>query len=72
VDSIKVWCGNIGELKKIGVVSVPTKCWKVIYIKKTNKYQYFIFDNIQSKQDGFQNNEVSEAEFKKQVNIKLS
>jgi endonuclease G len=72
VDSIKVWCGNIGELKKIGVVSVPTKCWKVIYIKKTNKYQYFIFDNIQSKQDGFQNNEISESEFKKQVTIKLS
>jgi len=72
VDSIKVWCGNIGEVKKIGVVSVPSKCWKVIFIKKTNKYHYFIFDNIQSKQDGFQNNEISESEFKKIVNIKLS
>jgi endonuclease G len=32
-DSIKVWCGSIGSQKKIGRVSVPTKCWKVIYIK---------------------------------------
>lgn len=71
-DSIKVWCGNIGEVKKIGKVSVPSKCWKVIYIKKTKKYHYFIFDNIQIKQDGFQNNEISEIEFKKLVNLKLS
>lgn len=71
-DSIKVWCGNIGEVKKIGKVSVPSKCWKVIYIKKTKKYHYFMFDNIQIKQDGFQNNEISEIEFKKLVNLKLS
>lgn len=71
-DSIKVWCGNIGEVKKIGKISVPSKCWKVIYIKKTKKYRYFIFDNIQIKQDGFQNNEISEIEFKKLVNLKLS
>ena len=26
-DSVKIWCGNIGELKKIGTVSVPKQCW---------------------------------------------
>ena len=72
VDSIKVFCGNLGESKKIGVVSVPEKCWKVIYIKKTNKYHYFIFDNLKIKPDGFQNNEVKESEFKKIVKLKLS
>lgn len=72
VDSIKVFSGNIGESMKIGVVSVPEKCWKVIYIKKTNKFRYFIFDNSKVKSDGFQNNEVTESEFKKLVKFKLS
>lgn len=72
VDSIKVFSGNIGESMKIGVVSVPEKCWKVIYIKKTNKFRYFIFENSKVKSDGFQNNEVTESEFKKLVKFKLS
>lgn len=72
VDSVKVFCGNVGESKKIGTVSVPEKCWKVIYIKKTNQYRYFIFDNVKVKPDGFQNNEVKESDFKKIVKLKLS
>lgn len=72
VDSIKVFSGNIGESMKIGVVSVPEKCWKVIFIKKTNKFRYFIFENSKVKSDGFQNNEVTESEFKKLVKLKLS
>ncbi len=71
-DSIKVWCGNIGEVKKIGSVSVPSICWKVIYIKNTKKYHYYIFNNDLTKPDGIQNNEVNVTEFKKIVKIKLS
>jgi DNA/RNA endonuclease G (NUC1) len=57
-DSIKVWTGNVGEIKKIGLVSVPEKCWKVIFIKKTNTWIGYIFENTKSKPDGIENNQV--------------
>ena len=58
VDSIKVWCGNVGEIKKIGRVSVPKYCWKVVYFKKENLWMCFVFDNDNSNPDGLKNNEV--------------
>lgn len=57
-DSIHVWCGSVGEIKKIGKVSVPKQCWKVIYTKKTGEWLAFLFDNDQTKADGLKNNEV--------------
>ena len=57
-DSIKVWCGNIGEVKRIGRVAVPKQCWKVIYIKKSNTYYSYLFDNTTTKPDGIENNLV--------------
>jgi endonuclease G len=71
-DSIRVWCGNLGEVKKIGKLSVPEKCWKVIYIKSQKKYHYYVFNNGQSKPDGMANNEITQTEFKKLVNLKLN
>jgi endonuclease G len=58
-DSIHVWAGNVGEIKKIGSVSVPKYCWKVIHIKKENKWVAYLFENNTSNPDGFKNNEVS-------------
>jgi endonuclease G len=57
-DSIKVWCGNIGEIKRVGVVAVPKQCWKVIYIKKTKTFKSYLFDNTTDKPDGLENNLV--------------
>jgi endonuclease G len=57
-DSVHVWSGNIGEQKKIGRVSVPTECWKVIYIKKTNEWYGFMFDNKNQKQTGMKSHDV--------------
>lgn len=70
-DSIKVWAGNIGEIKKIGRVSVPKICWKVIYVKKDGKYRAFLFKNDESKPDGFENNEVSLEEIQKLTGFKF-
>jgi DNA/RNA endonuclease G (NUC1) len=57
-DSIKVWCGSVGEIKRIGRVAVPKQCWKVIYIKKSNIYYSYLFDNTTNKPDGIENNLV--------------
>ena len=70
-DSVYVWAGNLGELKKIKRVSVPNLCWKVIYIKKENKYRAFLFKNDESKPDGFENNEVSVKEIEKLTKFKF-
>ena len=45
LDSVKVWCGNVGKVSQIGEVSVPAKCWKVIYIKKTKVWEAYVFEN---------------------------
>lgn len=70
-DSIKVWTGNLGEIKKIGGVSVPKVCWKVIFIKKEGKFRAFLFKNDKSKPDGFENNEVSLKEIENLTKFKF-
>jgi endonuclease G len=71
-DSIKVWAGNLGEIKKIGRVSVPEYCWKVIYIKKDKKFVAFLFKNEVIKQDGFENNEIPLERMEKLTKMKFS
>jgi endonuclease G len=71
LDSIKVWTGSVGEKRKIGKVSVPEKCWKVIYIKSKKEWQAYIFDNDQSKADGIENNKVDIKEVEKLTNFKF-
>lgn len=57
-DSVKVFAGNLGEITKIGSVSVPKSCWKVIFIQKEKKWRAFIFENNKLKPNGFEDNEV--------------
>ena len=52
-------------IKKIGGVSVPKQCWKVIYIVKTKEYKAYLFNNDDSKPDGFENNLVPLKEIEK-------
>ena len=71
LDSVKVWTGSVGEKRKIGRVSVPEKCWKVIYIKSKKEWQAYIFENDQSKADGIENNKVDIKEVEKLTNFKF-
>lgn len=57
-DSVYVWAGGIGEAKKLGTMSVPEYCWKVIYIKKTKEYFAFLFKNDFSRPNGINDNKV--------------
>jgi endonuclease G len=70
-DSIKIWCGNIGEIKRIGVISIPKQCWKVIYIKKTKMFKAYLFDNTINKPDGIGNNLVKLSVIKKLTKYKF-
>ena len=71
LDSVKVWTGSVGERKKIGRVSVPEKCWKVIYVKNKKEWKAYIFNNDQSKADGIENNKVDIKEVEKLTNFKF-
>jgi DNA/RNA endonuclease G (NUC1) len=70
-DSVHVWAGSIGVASKIGTTSVPTKCWKVVYVKKSKEYMAFIFDNNTTKADGINNNKVSVADVEKLTGFKF-
>ena len=72
LGDVKVWSGSIGESKKIGTVSVPVQCWKVVHIKTGNKKMAFLFNNDLSNPDGFQNNEVPIAELEKLTGFKFN
>jgi len=58
-DSVRVWAGSVGVAKKIGRVSVPKQCWKVIYTVKDKQYLAFIFDNTPDKTKGLYTHQVT-------------
>jgi len=70
-DSVYIWCGNVGEIKRIGRVAVPKQCWKVIYIKKTKTFKSFLFTNDSSKPDGYGNNQVDVKVIEKLTGLKF-
>ena len=70
-DSVRIWAGNVGEIKRIGRVAVPRQCWKVVYIKKTKEWMFFLFENDQSNPDGINNNKVLRGDIEKLTRLKF-
>ena len=66
---VRVWSGAIGEQKKIGLVSIPTQCWKVVEI--AGKKTAYLFNNDLSNPDGFNNNEVPVSQIEKLTGFKF-
>lgn len=70
-DSVHIWAGNIGELKRIGKVAVPKQCWKVVYTVKTKEWMAFLFENDLSDPDGINNNKVLKSDIEKLTGLKF-
>jgi endonuclease G len=70
-DSVHIWAGNVGELKRIGRVAVPRQCWKAVYIKKSNEWFFYLFDNDLSNPDGIHNNKVLREDIEKLTGFKF-
>ena len=70
-DSVHIWAGNVGEIKRVGRVAVPKQCWKVVYVKASNDWMAFIFENDQSSPDGINNNRVDLIDVEKLTGFKF-
>jgi endonuclease G len=70
-DSVHIWAGNVGEIKRVGRVAVPKQCWKVVHIKKTDEWFYFLFENDSSNPDGINNNKVLKEDIEKLTGLKF-
>ena len=70
-DSVHIFAGNIGEIKKIGKVSVPKQCWKVFYVVKNKEWFAFLFENDLSNPDGINNNKVLVSDIEKLTGFKF-
>jgi endonuclease G len=71
-DSVHIWAGNIGEIRRIGKVAVPKQCWKVVYVKASNEWMAFLFENDESKPDGINNNKVDLKDIEKLTGLKFN
>ena len=68
-SKVRVWSGAIGEEKKIGSISVPKQCWKVVQV--AGKWRAYLFNNDLSNPDGFNNNEVPLSQIEKLTGFKF-
>lgn len=70
-DSVEVWAGSVGVAEKFERLSIPTKCWKVIYILKTKEYQAYIFNNTPNKPTGLETHKVKVEDVEKLTGFKF-
>lgn len=70
-DSIHIWAGNLGEIKRIGKVAVPKVCWKVIHDLKTKEWFFFWFENVSDKPTGLKSHEVDRNTIEKETGFKF-
>jgi endonuclease G len=70
-DSLHIWCGCVGEIKKIGTVSVPKECWKLIYIKNSKEWFGFLFDNTTDKPTGLYSHIVGKEIIEEETGFKF-
>lgn len=70
-DSVHIWAGSIGSAEKFNYMSIPTSCWKVIYIVKKKEYQAYLFANTPNKPSGLPSHKVDIQEITKLTGFKF-
>ncbi len=63
-DSVHVWAGSVGVNGRIGSVTVPLKCWKVIHVLRTGEWYSYIMLN-EKEQNSIDPLKVSKHEVEK-------
>ena len=58
-DSVFVRAGCVGESRRIHRVAVPTHCWKIIVVKRTNETTAYVFPNAIERSESFEMHMVS-------------
>lgn len=53
-DSIFVQAGCVGESRRIGIVAVPTHCWKVFKVNSTGEVSAYVFPNSPQRSASFE------------------
>jgi endonuclease G len=71
-DSVHVRAGCVGETKKLkNVLSVPSYCWKILIIKKTNDTLAYVFPNKPEKTNSLEQHRVTLDSVRKLTQIKF-
>ena len=71
MDSVHIWCGSVGEIKKVGKVSVPKTCWKIVYVVKTKEWYAYMFENVAEKPSGLNSHKVEKSDIEKLSGFKF-
>lgn len=59
-DSVLVWCGSVAGKMKIGRVTVPSYCWKMLWVMRKDTLEYYSFSNDSSESRLLETYKVSE------------
>jgi endonuclease G len=70
-DSVHVWAGSFGSSEKFNYLSIPTTCWKVVYIAKKKEYQAYLFANTPNKPTKLPSHKVTVEEITKLTGFKF-
>ena len=64
-DSVHIWAGSYGSEDRFIGLSIPTTCWKVVYIPSKREYQAYLFANTPNKPTGLPSHKVTVQEITK-------
>jgi endonuclease G len=72
-DSVLIWCGSIvGDTNnKIGKITVPISCWKILYIKSLDSTNAFILPNSSDLSGTYEDYEIALDSLQNLTHIKF-